>query len=143
MIAKFVTLFMILTTLSFEVLASNPQIRVCRNTSGQFQSLNVTEPKKDKVGFCKYDNALLDSISMIKLIHYDIISNAVKAFYNTKKITTNTCSDAGAIEITSDNRNDYKISLCFFLEDLSYIEKATLTEGWNSNYNKNLVLILK
>ena len=135
------------TSLSI-VHAGNPQHRVCRNTDGLFWSFRVladdqdrsinTRDFQDDIGFCKYNNAYLDAVSLIKLIHEDSKTDAVFAFKKTRRSVVNNCQEAGALAIDAVDSNKLVVEICQF-SDHSYIEEQTLVNGWNSIENKGLV----
>lgn len=132
-------LLMILMFLSsFSAFAQrNPQIRVCNLNGARFWSLDITRPADDSVGFCRYNNSLIGSLSLIQHFHFSRDTFAMKAYKESARISYNSCSDAGATSITGTDSEGNNWSICQF-GDYSFILEETLTEGFYSTFNQSL-----
>ena len=132
-----------LVLLSTSAFANNPQIRVCNITTGYFWSLDISAPIDNNIGFCKYGEALIGSITQMKFFFDHEETEAMNAFQSTKIQDLVSCEMAGAVEMTSDrDDNGVEYRLCFFKSDFSFISKKTLIEGWDSPFNSKLVKAL-
>jgi len=132
-----------LVLISVSAFATNPQIRVCNITTGYFWSLDISGPIDNNIGFCKYNESLIGSITQMKYFFDHEETKAMNAFQSTKIQNIDSCEMAGAIEIISDrDDNGIEYSLCFFRSDFSFISKKSLTEGWASPFNEKLVKAL-
>lgn len=137
-------LILSLFILSFSSYAANPQIRVCNSTASQFWVVDAASGWFSSVGFCKFDNsAMIGSISMMKYLFHNELTDAAKAYISTKQGLVSSCYDAGATKLITVDSNHTKRDVCFFQDDHSFIEKETLLNGWNSVSNRNLSNIIK
>jgi hypothetical protein len=137
------TIFIVMILISAASFAGNPQIRTCRLNNSQFWTLNITEPKSDRIGFCRNGDSLLGSISVMQFVHYEIETDAVVAFKSTRSGETSTCEDVGAEHIVAiENQTGKAWDLCAF-SDYSFISLNTLITGWNAVQNSNLREILR
>ena len=117
---------------------SNPQIRVCNINGGEFWSYKVLAgdeiEQADEIGFCRFDEAIMGSISLIKFFHEDFKTQALAGYFKTRKTKVLSCEDLNALVVKSiDSLGEFK-NLCVF-PDRSYIGETTLLRGWNSVEN--------
>mgnify|MGYP003682979653 CR=1 FL=1 len=129
--------------MSVQAFANNPQIRTCRINKAYFWSIKIEQPAKDSIGFCRYDESLIGSITLMKLLYDKVNTAALDAFYGTINSKVKDCQAAGAQRISSIDSEGDKRNLCYFSSDYSFILEKTLTEGWYSNLNAKLIDILK
>jgi hypothetical protein len=122
--------------------AGNPQILACRINNSQFWTLNITEPKVDNVGFCRNDQSLIGSISVMQYSNTQTETDAVIAFKNTKSQSVASCGQVAAEQIVAiESQTGKAWDLCVF-SDYSFISLRTLATGWFSSQNSNLKEIL-
>ena len=131
-------LLMILMFLSsFSAFAQrNPQIRVCLQNGGNFWSMDITSPRVDTIGFCRYDQAMMGSISMMSYFFYANETQAVRSFLSSEP-GSSSCSYLGAMTVDAMDSTGMEWELCLF-RDGSFIEKETLLRGLNSPLNRRL-----
>lgn len=125
--------------LSSSVYASNPQIRVCNNHNGLFHSLRISKPKNDIIGFCRYKDSFMGSISAIAFFYENYKTMALNAFFQTQNKYTADCSEVGAKEIKGKELLGAQNYLLCIFDDYSFLGLRTLQEGWHSDFNKELV----
>lgn len=132
-------LLMILMFLSsFSAFAQrNPQIRVCNLNGGRFWSLDITKPADDNIGFCRYNNSLIGSLSLIQHFHFSRDTFAMKAYKESARIGYSSCFDAGATTIIGTDSEGGSWDICQF-KDYSFVLERTLTEGFYSPFNQSL-----
>ena len=112
---------------------ANPQIRVCQTNSGSFWALFVED---DNIGFCRYGNSLMDSMSFINYFYNETQTMAMKAFLASNGATRE-CSEVGAESVSGLDSNGRFWSLCRF-QDQSTISELTLFMGYHSTFNQEL-----
>ncbi len=127
----------ILISSQISIANSNPQMRTCRIHLAQFWSYEVTEPKSDHIGFCRYNNAMVDSISFMTYAFQKELSLSLGSYFDSKTQSFSSCKAAGAKLVLGKDSNDYTIKLCVF-RDYSFISKRTLVKGWDSLENRDL-----
>ncbi len=114
--------------------ANNVQRRACLTNNSIWWILDITEPKKDRVGFCKWGEAMVGSNSMVKYYYHSTDTMAVNAFYQSQNTKFDSCFSALAEEVVGDDSNDVNYNLCVF-PDYSFIRKSTLLKGWYASEN--------
>lgn len=141
-------------------LADNPQIRLCRIADGKFLSVQdrLIEPDKKSVyqntwGLCQWQNAVLDSISLIWLLE-GRSSLALKAYFasvnfymrdaylnpvdtNKSELEGHFCQSLGAEQISRKSKDGAEFVLCVF-KDTSFISALSLKKGYLDSFNKGL-----
>ena len=75
---------------------SNPQMRTCRINLGQFWTVNIENPKTDNIGFCRFGNEMVDSITFMNYAFTNTPSNSLEAFLATEDFNFYSCAGAGA-----------------------------------------------
>ena len=138
-----VLLVLVILICSLQALASNPQIRTCRINNAYFWAVNIEQPSKDSIGFCRYDESFIGSITLMKLLYDKVNTSALEAFYSTINTNISSCAAVGAERVYSVDSKGTSRALCYFSSDYSFILERTLTEGWYSDFNSKLVQILK
>ncbi len=132
------TIFFVLFCFSTQIFAfSNPQIRLCRVTGGQFWSLDIDYPSPDNMGFCRYGQAMIDTISLIEHREYALGTKAMVAYYITKISPFASCDEAGGILTAGYDSEGQRTQLCSF-SDNSHVKSSTLLKGWSHPSNKAL-----
>jgi hypothetical protein len=116
---------------------SNPQMRTCRINLGQFWTVNIENPKTDNIGFCRFGNEMVDSITFMNYAFTNTPSNSLEAFLATEDFNFYSCAGAGAQKISSQDSYGHKADLCVFM-DYSFIKESTLLKGWNHSDNQEL-----
>jgi hypothetical protein len=125
--------------LSVSALASNPQIRTCRQLRAQFTELIVTSPVADRVGFCNFDqSSIIDAISIMSYLYESKTTEAVAAFKSTADKPVKSCLEVGAVNASSFNNAPMVKKLCYFADE-SFIEIETLKRGYAHPWNAALV----
>lgn len=114
----------------------NPQIRVCNISGGNFWSINITQPRVDTIGFCRYGAATMGSISMIEQRFYSQQTQAVAAFLDSND-GVSSCAVAGGARINGTDSFGTVWDLCLF-EDGSFVSEETLRNGYSSTLNADL-----
>ncbi len=121
--------------LSFSAFANNPQIRSCRLTGGNFQSLQI---EADQVGFCVYGSSMIDSISVMQSAESGKVSQAIAEFNRS----ANSCEFAGGFEKQVQDLEGQGFQICTF-DDHSAIEMQTMLKGADAPSNSLLTTALK
>lgn len=121
---------------------NNPQIKICLQNSGVFWSLDTLGNRVDNIGFCRYDKALIGSLTMLQYIQHKKMSSALAALRNTLGSHFNSCADAGAKELLASDSKGELWELCMF-DDYSFTDKLSITEGLASNHGAKLKSALK
>jgi hypothetical protein len=132
--------FLVLALVLFSVQSfaqRNPQIRVCNVTGGKFWSLKISQPKNDIVGFCRFDRALMGSISMMDYIYKKTNTLAMKALLSTREQKVESCFDVYSRRILSVDTKGIERHLCLFA-DYTFVPEQTLIEGIDSPFNRQL-----
>ena len=125
--------------LSASAFAANPQIRVCNLYNADFLTLEIEKPKKDQIGFCSYGDSFVGSLTFMTYYFEEKNTKAMDAFYKTQNTQFATCELAGADEIIGYDLSEDKSDIICVFDDYSFISLKTLTEGWNSEFNQELV----
>tara|TARA_Y100000590_G_C15479384_1_gene923366 strand:+ start:40 stop:468 length:429 start_codon:yes stop_codon:yes gene_type:complete len=120
---------------------SNPQMRTCRIYAGQFWSLKITSPKDDHIGFCRYNDAMLDSVSFMQYLYEKEVTQAFAAYFSSEHKEIRSCKQVGAKEVIGQETNGPSTRLCVF-SDYSFAKKETLLKGWNHPANSELTKVL-
>ncbi|MAZ48563.1 MAG: hypothetical protein CME65_08365 [Halobacteriovoraceae bacterium] len=132
-----ISILILLGFLTTQVFAQrNPQIRVCLQNGGNFWSMDITSPRVDTIGFCRYDQSLLGSISMMNYFFYANETQAVRGFLSSET-SISSCSTLGAMTVDAMDSTGMDWELCLF-RDGSFIEKETLLRGLHSPINRRL-----
>lgn len=117
--------------------ANNVQRRACLTNNSIWWNLDITEPTEDNVGFCKWGEAMVGSISMVHYYYNQTHAMAMSAFYQTKNQIYTSCEAASAQETLGTDSNAATYKLCVF-PDYSFIRKSTLRKGWYAAENVDL-----
>lgn len=129
---KSLNLFSVLAVIILSLSAhaqSNPQIRVCNQTGGQF---NVATTENDQIGLCKYDGAYVGTID---LLNYH---NNIKQVQSLQTYIDGiqSCEPYGQMK-TIKILQGVSINVCIF-DDGSMIDADTLTKGRHDCGNNKL-----
>ena len=121
-------LFILTITCAFA--QRNPQIRTCNITQGVFTVYNIPG---DKIGHCIYEDASIDTISLMQKVYYDQKTIAVDEFLNGQTKCRGTI-----IEAKNELRS---LSICSYA-DGSNILLSSLQDGVNSRVNAKMFYAL-
>ncbi|MEZ0391920.1 MAG: hypothetical protein ACAH59_06880 [Pseudobdellovibrionaceae bacterium] len=120
--------------LGFSAFANNPQIRTCRITGGEFHAVRALN---DEFGFCTYESAMMDSISLLLVTTSSQKTLAVQAFESGLQ-----CSQSQGSVVRGEDLENKKFDLCVF-SDESLVELGTLQAGPNASANTGLMKALQ
>ena len=137
-------LLILLITMSAAYAQRNPQIRVCNNNDAHFWSLDVEQPRNDNIGFCKYDNSLIGSITLIKYFHYNTSTEAMTALLNGSR----SCAAAGDMTVLGSDSEGGEFDVCYFSDSSVIIEESLSPEilvkcvmaGWREEDSTSISL---
>lgn len=113
----------------------NPQIRVCNISGGNFWAMDISS---DNIGFCKYDESLMGSMSLIRFFFMNQQSEAMSALLSTGSKKIKECYQVMGEELVATDSEGQSLSICYFDGDYSFVLKKSLTEGINSPFNDKL-----
>lgn len=121
----------------------NPQIRVCLQTQGHFESISIPG-LNGEYGFCVYQSARLDSLGLISWV-WERKSNLARDIFIANHAKKNCLQLGGQIilgEVLHTPESVQTLPICFF-DDGSALDANSLELGPDSLINAQLLGVLK
>lgn len=125
-------ILVLMTLLTSSAFASNPLIRTCNVTGGEFHVVIVNGQAH---GICRFGKAAIDALSLLEATSSERVSESVMSF---EKTAGGSCEDFQGVVLEIHDLDGKPFDICRFY-DRSFIEVNTLEKGPQSPDNQALL----